>query len=210
MAYKNIEDRRAYHKQYMKERRAWFKSLHFCTECGKQDAYTLNGRNRCYECSEKHNKQSNTERHKERNKEYAKTVYTKCIEQKICTQCHKRKPTPGRKICLICLAISRNRYLEKNAGNTLRHQRSSYGLCYICGKELDGQLKTDGRESKLCSHCYSRRNKMPRTRVLFTPHSSSEKALAAWEKCLAKREELLANGTYDYIPIVNVQPRGAY
>lgn len=28
-----------------------------------------------------------------------------------------------------------------------------------------------------------------------------------WEKVLKKREELLANGTYDYIPIVNVMPR---
>lgn len=44
------------------------------------------------------------------------------------------------------------------------------------------------------------------TDVCLCEYTTTDK----WEKCLAKREELLANGTYDYIPIVNVQPRGAY
>ena len=49
MAYKSIEDRRAYHRQYMKERRDFFRQHHLCTECGKEDAYTMAGHTRCFE-----------------------------------------------------------------------------------------------------------------------------------------------------------------
>jgi len=49
MGYKHIEDRRAYHRQYMKERREFFRQHHLCTECGKEDAYTMNGHPRCFE-----------------------------------------------------------------------------------------------------------------------------------------------------------------
>lgn len=53
MGYKNIEDRRAYHRQYQKERRQWYKEHHYCTECGKQDARTLIGKRYCFDCLEK-------------------------------------------------------------------------------------------------------------------------------------------------------------
>lgn len=49
MAYKNIEDRRTYHRQYMKERRDLYRKLHLCTECGKKDAYTMVGHPRCFD-----------------------------------------------------------------------------------------------------------------------------------------------------------------
>ena len=47
--YKNIEDRRAYQRQYMRERRAFFRQHHLCTECGKEDAYTMAGHTRCFD-----------------------------------------------------------------------------------------------------------------------------------------------------------------
>jgi hypothetical protein len=56
MAYKNIEDRRTYHREYMREYRKWLSNHHFCAECKKQDAYTLAGRYRCFECTEKRRK----------------------------------------------------------------------------------------------------------------------------------------------------------
>lgn len=49
MGYKNIEDKRAYHRKYMKERRDFFRLHHLCTECGKEDAYTMTGHPRCFE-----------------------------------------------------------------------------------------------------------------------------------------------------------------
>ena len=54
MAFKNVEDRRAYLKKYMRERRKWLKDHKCCTQCKKQDAYTLNGRSLCYECNKKY------------------------------------------------------------------------------------------------------------------------------------------------------------
>ena len=51
MAYKNIEDRRAYHRKYMKEYRDLLKKQHLCQNCKKQDAYTLMGKIYCYECT---------------------------------------------------------------------------------------------------------------------------------------------------------------
>lgn len=40
-------------KEYLKERREWLIKHHFCVDCKKQDARTLIGRARCYECQEK-------------------------------------------------------------------------------------------------------------------------------------------------------------
>ena len=53
MPYKHIEDQRAYHRQYMRDRREWFKNHRLCSECGEEDAYTMNGRPRCFECQSK-------------------------------------------------------------------------------------------------------------------------------------------------------------
>lgn len=50
MAYKNIEDRRAYQKQYMRERREWYKEHGWCTACGKEDARTMIGKTLCFDC----------------------------------------------------------------------------------------------------------------------------------------------------------------
>lgn len=49
MAYKNVEDRRAYHKKYMRERRELYRRIGLCTECGNEDAYTIAGHPRCFE-----------------------------------------------------------------------------------------------------------------------------------------------------------------
>lgn len=56
MGWKYAEDRQAYHRGYMREYRQWRKAHKCCADCGKQDAYTLNGRYRCFECAEKRRK----------------------------------------------------------------------------------------------------------------------------------------------------------
>lgn len=176
MGYKNIEDKRAYHREYMKERRQWLKDHHMCTECGNQDAYTLNGRLRCYDCNEKHNKsnvKNVTEERKERIKQYREQRHV----EEFCVRCGKR------------------------GFDIPRSERQSYGLCYRCGSPLDGQLKTDGEKSKLCSECYNKAPKPPKIRIVYAPTRLTQKSLATWQEVLKKREELLASGTYDYIPI---------
>lgn len=53
MGWKYAEDRRAYNRTYMRERRAWLKEHHMCTECKAVDALTMAGGKRCTECIEK-------------------------------------------------------------------------------------------------------------------------------------------------------------
>lgn len=57
MACKDIEHRRAYHRQYMAERREMYRKHHLCTECGKEDAYTMIGHTRCFDCTHRRRKQ---------------------------------------------------------------------------------------------------------------------------------------------------------
>ena len=52
MAWKNIEDKRAYQRQYNKERRAWFHEHGLCARCGKEDARTMIGKYICFDCYE--------------------------------------------------------------------------------------------------------------------------------------------------------------
>jgi len=53
MTWKRADDRRAYHRKYMRERREWLKSHHMCTECKRQDAFTLAGKAYCAECTQR-------------------------------------------------------------------------------------------------------------------------------------------------------------
>lgn len=98
MAYKNAEDRRAYHRKYMQERREWYKSHRMCAECGKQDAYTLGGRYLCYECNSKHRIREGYEptidhlkfsSHPKNRKDYSKIPRNQFKERGLCYLCGK-------------------------------------------------------------------------------------------------------------------------
>lgn len=200
MGYKNIEDKRDYHRNYIKERRQWFKDHRMCTECGKQDAYTLNGRARCFECNEKHN-QSCIKNNSENKKQYNKKYQEQKRENGFCVRCGKHKAESNKLHCSVCLAQNRIRLKEQRSSDIPRSERRNYNLCYRCGNPLDGQLKSNGEKSKLCSECYNKAPKPPKIRIIYTPLFINQKSLDTWQEVLKKREELLANGTYDYIPI---------
>lgn len=106
MAYKNIEDRRAYHKQYMKERREWYAAHHWCTECGKEDARTMIGKRICFDCYEKkagHPPIINIEPKKK--KEWIpkhgipKSEY---YENGLCTICGQHSHLDNKRLCQKC------------------------------------------------------------------------------------------------------------
>lgn len=56
MGYKHVEARRAYHRAYMRERRQWYRAHGLCAECGREDAYTMSGHYRCFDCLERRRK----------------------------------------------------------------------------------------------------------------------------------------------------------
>lgn len=128
-----------------REERLFRKRNNLCLYCGKENAY-LND-NYCEACSEK---QKNSQmRYREKNKENnrVRAIEIRNIrkEQGLCTRCGKRKSRTNRSLCEWCLAKARNNY-NKNRNDISRSERSSYGLCYLCGSPLD-------REGKTCSNC---------------------------------------------------------
>ena len=174
MAYKNIEDKRTYHRKYMKERRDWFKSYHFCTECGKQDAYTIGGRRLCFDCNEKFKSRKPTEEVYQRKREKSKERYEKRKSEGLCTNCGK----PARKgftKCLRCSIKDRERRRDKTI--IPRSERREYGLCARCEKKLNGQKNTDGGDSRLCKACYGKtggsEQKIPRKPFMSAPFAET-------------------------------------
>lgn len=212
MAYIDVEKRKAYYNQYAKERREWLKSHHCCTKCGQQDAYTLNGRAYCFDCNEKNNKRYKDDFVPNARHTYYEKRLAKHSENGTCMRCTTRKAVIGEKYCAICQSKIKNyckkRYAEgKGKGKIPRHLRNSYGLCYNCGNELDGQLTKKGEKSKLCSHCYNNKQMPPKTAIIYTPFKATEASINYFHQKVKATEKLVADGVYDYMAIVNIESR---
>lgn len=125
------------------------KKYNYCVQCGKQDAYTLNGRARCFECQTKQNqyRQSHPE-YNENHKELNKKRYLERKEKGLCTRCGN-EAEKGKTKCKKCLL--KDRINHKNNSNSIgRTLANDLGLCVNCLKEP--QLKGH----KLCENCYER------------------------------------------------------
>ena len=70
------------------------KRCHLCTRCGKQDAYTMNGRSRCFECQDKRRKHPvDYVPEKKQRKSHPRQLGV------YCWICNKEKPMDGKKLC---------------------------------------------------------------------------------------------------------------
>ncbi len=130
------------------------KENHLCVQCHKQDAYTLSGQVRCYECSQKNKERCKKNHCKNREKEkiQKKRKYDESEAQGLCVTCNKRKAIDGFKQCPICRGKGRKRYrawADKN-GIVPREDFDYSNLCYTChkGTQLEGK--------KLCASCYEK------------------------------------------------------
>lgn len=106
MAYKNIEDRRTYHKQYMKERREWYAAHGWCTECGKEDARTMIGKTLCFDCFvKKWGHEPIVRLDPKKKKEWIpkhgipKSEY---YENGLCAKCGQHPHLPDKRVCQQC------------------------------------------------------------------------------------------------------------
>lgn len=131
------------------EFRAKRKKAHVCTQCGKEDAYTMMGRSRCADCAEVARK--SCEKARQDPVKYRKILdcnLNKKYRRKeagLCPRCGK--PTNnGRVHCEECLKKERMRYKR----NKEYVERGEYGKCYICNKReaIPGK--------RLCEECYER------------------------------------------------------
>lgn len=133
-----------------KQRRYKLKAEGRCTECGKIDSYTMNGRSMCYECTEKRNARRRERYKNAENKEaileYMRQRREKLKELGICTECGKRKAELGHSRCSVCLAKHKNQQAQKRWHSASMRGRD--GLCSTCRKNpvKEGY--------KICESCY--------------------------------------------------------
>lgn len=144
-----------YFAEHQKERYHYLTSRGLCGKCGKQDAYTMNGRHRCFECNQKLKgyKKKYYEANKQKILDKKKTYVDKRKALGQCVNCNN-KAAEGHNICGICLS-KMHKYNESRRGES-RRLRTDCELCYVCGEKLDGQKNQDGSQSRLCSACYER------------------------------------------------------
>lgn len=111
-----------------------------CKRCGKQDAYTLNGRSFCYECAQK--KREHSANHYKQHKDEAvakmRERRERLTEEGVCYVCGKRKADSDKRSCAICRA-------RANA----RHRKSPRDAhyCFLCNK----RPRVEG--TSLCEVC---------------------------------------------------------
>ena len=143
-------------EQACQDKREWRKLLkqnHLCIDCKKQDAYTLNGRSRCYECAKKNAKASREYRSKKRNKhnKAQKELHAKWREEGRCVRCGRVKPWwELHALCEQCRIQMAGLKRSKREACDDYFPRGTPGLCYFCLQPvLPGK--------KVCKRCYDAR-----------------------------------------------------
>jgi len=133
--------------EYHRGNKKFYREHHICTECGKVAVF---GDDKiCPECRAKMNNRRKplTDDQKnvtERNsKKQQKSLYQKRKEKGICTRCGKRKASPGKTKCGICLSKDAEMHRMSRISKV---ERKNYGFCYICGELLD-------RDGGICRKC---------------------------------------------------------
>lgn len=110
------------------ERVDYFKKRQRCVRCGAQDAYTMNGHQRCYECTEISRQYSKHRREEKADiiNEKQKTRYHELRDKGICVACGKKEAVGGRAMCQKCLQKIRNYYRKYSQE---RRNNDSTGTC---------------------------------------------------------------------------------
>lgn len=164
------DEQRKRKNECARENARWKKERQLCTRCGKQDAYTLNGRSYCYECCEydKNRKRKRYEVVANDINMKQREEYHKNIESGICPLCKKKKADMGCIICTACRAKRARKQSERQheRGVTPRYLFDGVDRCAICGKEevVKGH--------KVCSRCLENCRKNIK-KALNTPRSQN-------------------------------------
>ena len=131
-----------------RERRKWYLSHKICPRCGKNDL--MGGETVCPECrAEEVNailKNRDKETYNSYHNQWAKSIYKKRKEARICTRCGKRKATKGFVTCAMC-RVRDTAQKRVREGTSNRSDRLNQGLCFFC----DNPVKTG---YKVCEKHY--------------------------------------------------------
>ena len=133
--------------EYYKRLREIAKAEHRCIQCGKQDAYTLNGRSRCSVCADKGKIADRKRADTHWSYEAQKEVREKRAAKGLCVRCGRIAP-PGRRTCQLCTFNTNRNLRNAKIAAGMNWPRGSNGICWTCNKEpvLSGK--------KLCRSCY--------------------------------------------------------
>lgn len=135
--------------EYDKRIREIAKAEHRCIQCGKQDAYTLNGRARCSVCADK-GKIADRKRYQTHNgSEAQKKVRENRASKGLCVRCGRIAP-PGRRVCALCISHTNQNLRDKKIAEGMNWPRGSNGICWTCNKEAVMEGK------KICQSCYEK------------------------------------------------------
>ena len=135
----------------------YYKMQHRCTACGNRDAFTMNGRALCAECTEKNNRRALERYHANEAARKSKLEREKKTQDErrangICIECGKR-PVESDKYtrCEVCRSRQLMRY-HRNKKRESRDVADHCGLCFKCLKPLDNP------ESRMCNACAEKCN----------------------------------------------------
>lgn len=176
-----------------------------CIECKKQDAYTLSGRQLCYECCEKaairrHNAAANDEDFYKKQYTHKKIVREERKSLGLCVDCGKR-PMESGDLCWFCREKKRayDREYYHKTKKIVPDKKPDENICTRCKKNP----RAFG--IKLCSDCYEKTcksawmgRKAQGPKKIPTPVCNSKKAREAFQKCLERRQEYLERWNAEY------------
>lgn len=142
--------------KYARDTYALLKRLHLCIQCKAQDAYTLAGRARCYECTEKNNinaRNSRKNKNKSETDNYRNDLRQRYRDEHKCIFCGKKLLTADKHTtCYRCRrkANNRKRISREINGTISRDILRDNGICWNCCKNpvLEGK--------KVCEKCYEK------------------------------------------------------
>lgn len=144
---------RTHHNEQRKANRKYRSNIGMCTRCGRHKAEPY--KKLCYECldkdNEKYHSKDRTEADRENDREKKRQQAAERKESGCCIRCGR--PYHGEKnLCTRCRGYLKN-YRDNHRQDICRSERTSYGICYICGSSdvMDGK--------KVCESCYEDRLK---------------------------------------------------
>lgn len=130
-----------------RENRRYSEKIGLCTVCNKGIPFP--GKKICEDCLDKISEYDKKRNTPEKLHEVYKRKKAMCDAKGLCIGCKKRPARKGHAYCIECYAKRRRKQLETQ-GTLPRSERPKYGLCYICGNDLDNK-------TNVCTEC---RNKL--------------------------------------------------
>lgn len=127
----------------------FYKSIGICVRCHKRVAEP--NKVMCLECAgrelDRYHKEGRSETTLQKDGRRKKIHYEQCKKDGICPRCGKKVESTGFVHCKMCRAKMREWRRQKRQDFD-RSERTSYGFCYICGK--NPVLPRKG----VCVECY--------------------------------------------------------